>query len=114
MLRDAKSLGEADGNPYREHLFAHLPGPHPDYQRPAVDHPDPRAIHGITKRNMVVTADVQNRTVATFPPEKPFQQNTVYTVMLLGADASLTTEVPKNAAGEALALSYQWVFTTGC
>jgi len=58
------------------------------------------------------TTDAQNRTVATFTPEKPFQQNTVYTVMLLGADASLT-EVLKNPAGEAMAQSYQWVFTTG-
>lgn len=33
--------------------------------------------------------------------------------MLLGADAALTAAAVKNAAGEVLAVSYQWSFTTG-
>jgi hypothetical protein len=58
-------------------------------------------------------ATVAGATVATFQPTRGFQQNTPYTAMLLGADASLSTEDLKNLAGESMAVSYQWTFTTG-
>lgn len=53
------------------------------------------------------------QTVATFTPAAAYQQNTLYTATLLGADASLTGGCIKNLAGESLAQSYQWNFTTG-
>jgi hypothetical protein len=36
-----------------------------------------------------------------------------YQILLLGTDASLTTDVIKNPAGEAMTTSYQWTFQTG-
>jgi hypothetical protein len=53
------------------------------------------------------------RTIATFTPNRHFQENTLYTAMLLGADASLSTEDVMNPAGESMNVSYQWTFTTG-
>ncbi|MGB0124241.1 MAG: Ig-like domain-containing protein [Silvibacterium sp.] len=57
--------------------------------------------------------NTQNQTVATFTPAHAYQQNTVYTAMLLGADASLTSEDIQNPAGVSMSVSYQWGFTTG-
>ena len=57
--------------------------------------------------------DSTGRTVATFTPTRHFQENTLYTAMLLGADASLSTEDVMNPAGESMNVSYQWTFTTG-
>lgn len=54
-----------------------------------------------------------NQTVAVFTPDKPLQQNTLYTAMLLGSDAALTSSVIKNLGGESMAVSYSWGFTTG-
>jgi hypothetical protein len=58
-------------------------------------------------------ADTTGRTIATFTPNRHFQENTLYTAMLLGADASLSTEDVMNPAGESMNVSYQWTFTTG-
>lgn len=54
-----------------------------------------------------------NQTVAGFTPDKALQQNTLYTAMLLGSGAALTSSVIKNPAGESMAVSYSWGFTTG-
>ena len=54
------------------------------------------------------TTNASNQTVATFTPDKPLQQNTVYTAMLLGSDAALTSSVIKNPAGESMTVSYSW------
>jgi len=59
------------------------------------------------------TTNASNQTVATFTPDKPLQQNTVYTAMLLGSDAALTSSVIENPAGESMTVSYSWGFTTG-
>jgi hypothetical protein len=59
------------------------------------------------------TTNELGQTVATFTPAAAYQQNTLYTATLLGADASLTGGCIKNQAGESLAQSYQWSFTTG-
>lgn len=52
-------------------------------------------------------------TTLTFTPSTPLQPNTVYTLLLLGADGAFTTATVKAADGSPLASSYQWVFTTG-
>jgi hypothetical protein len=57
--------------------------------------------------------DSQGRSVVSFVPVRHFQPNVQYEVLLLGDDASLTINVIKNPAGEAMALSYQWSFQTG-
>ena len=57
--------------------------------------------------------DKTGRTIATFTPSKHLQENTLYTAMLLGSDASLSTEDVMNTAGESMNVSYQWTFTTG-
>ena len=54
-----------------------------------------------------------NQTVATFTPDKPLEQNTVYTVTLFGEDAQLSQQNVMNLAGQSMAVSYQWTFTTG-
>jgi hypothetical protein len=54
-----------------------------------------------------------NQTVAVFTPTRPFRPNTLFTVNLLSTDAALTSSVIANPAGEAMAVSYQWTFTTG-
>jgi hypothetical protein len=51
--------------------------------------------------------------IVSFVPKRHFQPNVQYQVLLLGLDASLTVDVIKNPAGEAMALSYQWSFQTG-
>jgi hypothetical protein len=58
------------------------------------------------------TTNASNQTVAVFTPDKPFQQNTLYTAMLLGSDAALTSSIIKNPAGESMVVSYSWGFTT--
>lgn len=54
-----------------------------------------------------------NQTVAVFTPAQPLPANTVLTAMLLGTDAALSSDVIANPAGEQMAQSYQWIFTTG-
>ena len=54
-----------------------------------------------------------NQTVAVFTPTRPLNPNTLFTVTLLGTDAALTSAVIANPGGEAMAVSYQWTFTTG-
>jgi len=57
--------------------------------------------------------DSSGHSVATFQPRFGFRPNTVYSAIILGADASLSTEDLHNMAGIALAESYTWSFTTG-
>jgi len=59
------------------------------------------------------TTNSSNQTVATFTPKTAFQQNTLYTAMLLGTDAALTSADIQNTSGQAMATSYSWSFTTG-
>ena len=59
------------------------------------------------------STDEQGRTVATFQPDKPFEQNTPYTATLFGSDADLSTRDVMNAGGESMAKCYQWTFTSG-
>ena len=51
--------------------------------------------------------------IVSFVPKRHFQPNVQYQILLLGLDASLTVDVIKNPAGEAMAASYQWSFQTG-
>jgi hypothetical protein len=57
--------------------------------------------------------DPAGHTVGTFTPTDHLQPNTLYTAMLLGTDASLSTQDVMNPGGEAMVSSYQWTFTTG-
>ena len=57
--------------------------------------------------------DSEGRTVATFTPSKRLPENTLCTALLLGSDASLSSEDLMNPAGESMQNSYQWTFTTG-
>lgn len=59
------------------------------------------------------STDGQNRTVVVFSPLRALRSNTVYTCLLLGADAVLTTDSVQTLAGVKLAQSFQWSFTTG-
>jgi hypothetical protein len=59
------------------------------------------------------SATTGGATIATFQPEKGFKPNMLYTASLLGADAALSTADVQNLAGEAMAISYSWSFTTG-
>lgn len=54
-----------------------------------------------------------NQTVVTFSPDDPFQPNQTYTVLLVGSNNALLADKVKNLAGEAMANTYQWSFTSG-
>jgi hypothetical protein len=57
--------------------------------------------------------DAQGRSVVSFVPKRHFQPNVQYQILLLGLDASLTTDVIKNPAGDGMTTSYSWSFQTG-
>lgn len=57
--------------------------------------------------------DAQGRTVLTFTPDVSLRPNVVYTIRLIGGDALLVSASIANPAGEKLAASYEWSFTTG-
>jgi hypothetical protein len=75
---------------------------------------DPEAITGREYITGVLSfATVSSKTVATFNPDRSLRPNQTYTVLLAGASSALTNDVVKNLAGEAMASTYQWSFTTG-
>lgn len=56
---------------------------------------------------------VEGRSVVRFNPTAPLQKDTVYKVLLLGGSNALLPDAIKNLDGDAMAASYEWVFTTG-
>lgn len=52
-------------------------------------------------------------TVATFTPSQPLLPGTVYTVLIVGANAPLVSTFVQDPVGNKLLSSYQWSFTTG-
>jgi hypothetical protein len=54
-----------------------------------------------------------DNTTATFTISRPLRPGVVYTILIVGADATLTANSVANPAGEKMAQSYQFSFTTG-
>lgn len=48
-----------------------------------------------------------------FTPGRPLRPGVIYSVIIVGGDSMLVTSCVKNLAGEKLATSYQFLFTTG-
>lgn len=59
------------------------------------------------------TTNSNSQTVATFTPKHPLQPGTTYSVMIVGDGTALISSFVANLAGESLASSYQYSFTTG-
>lgn len=53
------------------------------------------------------------QTQVTFNPSKPLRPNVVYTVLIIGSGAQLTSDAVKNASEVSMVGSYTWSFTTG-
>jgi hypothetical protein len=76
---------------------------------------DPTFITGRNTINGVFTTatNSSNQTVLTFTPSVSLQPNSLYTVLLIGSGALLTSSTIADVNGNPLSSNYQWSFNSG-